>query len=245
MTEKICTKCRLQKPLADFVKDSTITSGYAATCLQCNKISCRARYQRNKVMANESSAAYYEANKSSIKAYQKEYREKHRERLAEQKREYYLANKVRLGEAMAEYARVNADQIAQYQKEYRDSHKGQIADRTRIRNAGRSTFVKQKAAKRRQDLHRELRRLVLLELGGACYCCGLDDLRFLTIDHVHNDGNYHRKLNTGKSKNGYTILLDIQKQGFPKDRYRAACYNCNCARNLTRDKVCPHQAIHA
>lgn len=223
MTEKICTKCRLQKPLADFVKDSTITSGYAATCLQCNKISCRARYQRNKVMANESSAAYYEANKSSIKAYQKEYREKRRERLAEQKREYYLANKVRLGEAMAEYAQANKEQRKAYLRAY-----SQDPDKSARR------------AQLRQMRFKLLRTRVIKSLGGKCYCCGLDDIRFLTIEHLNNDGNQDR-WPSGRRVTGLRMLKKIIERGFPEG-VTVACYNCNCARQYAgKGELCPHK----
>lgn len=202
-------------------------------------------YQRNKVRHNANTEAYYKVHKEEIQAYQAEYRERNRGKLAAQKREYYLANKERLNASMAEYAEANAEKIATYQKHYREANKERISDNAKTRVANRPEYIRRKCATRRQVLYRELRCLILNELGGRCYCCGLNDLRFLTIDHIANDGKEHRKLSSGKSKNGYIILLEIQKEGIPKDRYRAACYNCNCARNLTKDKICPHQIDRA
>ena len=245
MTEKSCTKCKATKPLSEFFRDQKCKDGHSAHCAECDKSLRRQYYQRNKVAANESAAIYYEAHKAEIQAYNKEYRDKNRAKLAEQKREYYQVNKVRLNEAMTEYAAVNAEKIAQYQKTYRKDNQEKIAVQAKARTAMRPEYVRRKDAKRRKELYRELRRVILLELGGACYCCGLADLRFLTVDHINNDGKDHRKLSNGTTKNGYFLLLEIQKEGVPKDRYQAACYNCNCARNLTPSKTCPHQLDHA
>lgn len=158
---------------------------------------------------------------------------------------YYQANKIRLNAAMAEYAANNAKKIAEYQREYREANKEKISAQAKERATSRPEYVRRKGAARRRQLYRELRNLILNELGGACYCCGLADIRFLTIDHILGGGKQHRTLSGGKAKNGYIVLLEIQKEGIPKDKYRAACYNCNCARNLTKGKICPHQLDHA
>ena len=64
-----------------------------------------------------------------------------------------------------------------------------------------------------------------------CKCCGEKDIRFLTIDHINNDGaNHRRKIKTFKL---YRWLIN---NNFPNG-YRILCYNCNCGRKCG---VCPH-----
>ena len=81
-------------------------------------------------------------------------------------------------------------------------------------------------------------RLVRLEAiaayGGQCACCGEVRQEFLTIDHINGGGNKHRK-----ALNGSSVFDALKREGFPKDRYRLLCYNCNCA--LAHRGYCPHE----
>jgi hypothetical protein len=73
--------------------------------------------------------------------------------------------------------------------------------------------------------------------GNKCSCahCQLSngsDYRFLTIDHINNDGNIQQK-------RGINLYSWLKKHGYP-DGYRILCYNCNSGRQLNNG-VCPHQ----
>jgi hypothetical protein len=74
---------------------------------------------------------------------------------------------------------------------------------------------------------------IVEELGGRCACCGEDRLEFLTVDHVNGDGAEHkRKLGShrpSKSTGPYEVYSCIKKQGYPRDKYRVLCFNCNCS----------------
>jgi len=154
-------------------------------------------------------------------------------------RDYYQGNKERMLDGFKQYAQANRKALTDYGRSYYARNSSKICEQTRKRMS--EPERKANAKRQRKTSQQALRAKILNHLGGRCYCCGLDDLRFLTIDHINNDGRIDRKLPSGKSKNGYMILLDIQREGIPKDRYRAACYNCNCARNWTEGKICPHQ----
>jgi len=68
-----------------------------------------------------------------------------------------------------------------------------------------------------------------LNFFGPC-SCGISELKFLTVSHIHNDGAERRKNGEGASKD---ILVSFRKQGWPeslKENYRLECYNCNCSR---------------
>jgi hypothetical protein len=58
-----------------------------------------------------------------------------------------------------------------------------------------------------------------------------------------HDGAAHRKelLSRGIARGNTTTSVydDVIKQGFPKDRFRLLCHNCNCARGYYG--YCPHE----
>ncbi len=76
--------------------------------------------------------------------------------------------------------------------------------------------------------------------GCSCACCGESELRFLTIDHVNNDGAEHRRQLFGTSKQigGSRLYRVLKKQGFPPG-FQVLCFNCNVAKGFFGE--CPHQ----
>lgn len=92
--------------------------------------------------------------------------------------------------------------------------------------------------------HRSLRIEVLEAYGGKCVCCGEAQKSFLSLDHIHNDGATHRReVNGTNSGCSNTIWNLLKRQGWPKDRYRLLCYNCNVGRhrNFENPGICPHE----
>lgn len=94
-----------------------------------------------------------------------------------------------------------------------------------------------KCKKRARDYAKELKITVMTAYGHKCFCCGESKHQFLTIDHVFRDGHKDRLDNnfTAATK-FYTYLKNL---GFPKDRYRILCFNCNNA-SFRYGGVCPH-----
>ena len=81
----------------------------------------------------------------------------------------------------------------------------------------------------------ELRKKVIAGYGGDCECCGEKQQEFLCIDHRKGDGKADRKLGLM----GRAMYLHLIRSGFPKDKYRLLCHNCNMAYGLYG--YCPHQ----
>ena len=82
-----------------------------------------------------------------------------------------------------------------------------------------------------------LRTAVYEGYGNQCACCGETEHKFLSIDHVNNDGNKDRAI----WRNGvsYTMYRQIIREGFPK-RFQLLCYNCNVGKHRNKG-ICPHQ----
>ena len=95
---------------------------------------------------------------------------------------------------------------------------------------------KEKISERHNKKNKELRLEILKYYGGnppKCNCCGENEIKFLTIDHLDNDGNKHRKLL--KTKN---IIRWIRNNNYPP-KFQILCFNCNCAKGIW--KICPHK----
>lgn len=54
-----------------------------------------------------------------------------------------------------------------------------------------------------------------------CVKCGFDDIRALTIDHIHGGGRQHRE----KVGRGYSFYLWLKKNNYPEG-YQVLCMNC-------------------
>jgi hypothetical protein len=88
-----------------------------------------------------------------------------------------------------------------------------------------------------QRLRERTKREVFEAYGGViCACCGEDNIGFLTIDHINNDGGGR---NRGPSQNGSMLYHRLKKEGYPPG-YQVLCYNCNIGR-AHNDGVCPHK----
>lgn len=86
---------------------------------------------------------------------------------------------------------------------------------------------------RKKNLLKKLEALKIY--GGQCECCKESDYRFLTFDHINNDGKKHRKVN---------IYHYMKKHNYPKN-LRILCFNCNYGRQIYGgiDKQCPHKSL--
>ena len=72
-----------------------------------------------------------------------------------------------------------------------------------------------------------------------CACCGEPNISFLSIDHVNNDGNKHRRA-VSAGLGGTRFYYWLIKNDYP-DEYQVLCMNCNWGKRL--DGICPHQKV--
>jgi hypothetical protein len=74
--------------------------------------------------------------------------------------------------------------------------------------------------------------------GYICSCpkCDETEPKFLSIDHVENNGNEHRK--TIGYGNGSDIYRWLIKHDFPKE-FQVLCMNCNFGK-ARNGGICPH-----
>lgn len=76
--------------------------------------------------------------------------------------------------------------------------------------------------------------------GYVCTCCGEKEQKFLTLDHVNNDGaEFRRKIAGKRSAAGYPTYRWLRQNGFPSG-YQVLCMNCNHGKRMNNG-TCPHQ----
>lgn len=76
--------------------------------------------------------------------------------------------------------------------------------------------------------------------GCVCNCCGETELKFLSLDHVFNDGYKDNNKVTGRCGGTSTYVM-LKKKGYPdSDRFQVLCMNCNFGKKLNKG-VCPHK----
>ena len=89
--------------------------------------------------------------------------------------------------------------------------------------------------RRRRD---SLRRRVLEKYGQICSCCSEKEEKFLTLDHVKNDG-YPRSRTERQRISMMEMYGRVVKENYPGN-YTILCYNCNNGKRINKG-MCPHQ----
>ena len=113
-------------------------------------------------------------------------------------------------------------------------------DFKRRRLLAREYYAKKRSeilAKKREQ-GRRAKAEIIVAYGGKCECCGEATHEFLTIDHRNGDGAAHRR-ELGKKAKGRHFYRELKRLGFPRDRFRLLCFNCNIARGFCG--YCPHR----
>lgn len=100
----------------------------------------------------------------------------------------------------------------------------------------RKLDVKAQANKRAR-----IKEAVFAAYGGyVCACCGESERKFLTLDHINNDGAAFRMKIAGKrAASGYTTYVWLARNSFPSG-YQVLCMNCNYGKQMNKG-VCPHK----
>ena len=80
------------------------------------------------------------------------------------------------------------------------------------------------------------RELCFEHYGQVCACCGEANKKFLSIDHINNDGAAHYR----QDPKAMNLARWLVKHNFPTG-FQILCYNCNCGRHYN-DGVCPHES---
>lgn len=141
---KICTKCKIQKPIAEFCKDKRNKDGLQSQCKKCNNENGKQWCENNKEKIVVKKKQYYENNKEKITIHNRQYRENNKEKIAIKKKQYRENNKEKIIVAAKQYYKKNKEKVmvakkqwyennkekeAARQKQYRENNKEKVAVR--------------------------------------------------------------------------------------------------------------------
>jgi len=75
--------------------------------------------------------------------------------------------------------------------------------------------------------------------GPRCVCCGEDNIRFLSMDHINGGGNQHRKsLVKANDPSRGDLFKWLKNNNYPEG-FQVLCMNCNAAKGWWGS--CPHE----
>jgi len=120
----------------------------------------------------------------------------------------------------------NKEKKLELNRQYRAANPDKVA---KWRENHRSKQDKGKARERANKYWRKLKFEVMMAYSNGdprCMCsgCNVNELAFLTLDHINNDGGNHRKIIAG----GTSLYLYLRKNNFPQDPpLQILCWNCN------------------
>lgn len=131
-----------------------------------------------------------------------------------------------------------------YPNEYRVLfHNCNLKYRDHSKCANRINSIKKQIIKPSTDKKKinisyiKLKKETINNYGGKCECCHINDIDVLSIDHIYGGGKAHCKELGG---GGGAILYNwLKKNGYPKDKFRVLCMNCN--RSHGSYGYCPHK----
>lgn len=72
-----------------------------------------------------------------------------------------------------------------------------------------------------------------------CSCCGENIYKFLTLDHINNNGGEERRKLFGSNKMTGKFYAWLIQNNFPEG-YQVLCMNCNWGKRMNNG-ICPHK----
>lgn len=135
-----------------------------------------------------------------------------------------------------EWCRKNPEKVREYQRKYRASHPEK--DRERHREYSRRLRLTNPEKLRIKSLkgRRKARLEVLTHYSNGemkCACCGENEVKFLTLDHINGRSD-------GQRAAGTALVQWIRKMKYPSG-FQVLCFNCNCAKGFWGK--CPHGVL--
>jgi hypothetical protein len=164
--------------------------------------------------------------KEKKREYDKQVRDKNKDRIKKNKREYSIKNKDCLNQKSKIWTKKNKDRVKENQSRWYIENKDRLGE-----------YYKEYQAKNRNKIAeygRERLRLLKEEMfsviGNKCCECGELNKSFLTLDHIKGGGRKECKEKGGLPG----IIKHLKGLGWPKnyieENYQILCYNHNCGR---------------
>lgn len=117
---KVCTKCKIEKSILEFNKDSSRPKG-RSWCRQCEK-EYAVKYHKSK-QGQKKWKQYYGENGEELRNYSTQYRHDNAEKVKDGKRDWYRRNKEKVLTKLRKWRRDNPDEAKKKDKAMRLKHR--------------------------------------------------------------------------------------------------------------------------
>lgn len=173
---KICTKCKIEKPLNEFAKRKDSKDGLRGNCQVCLK-SYQSKYRDIHIDEKEEyNRVYRKKNIEHIRQKENEYNIKNRDKRLKYQKEYRIENKDKLLADKKDYYDNNKNKLKIKSKIYRKTDKGKISQH--------NSSCKKRLAKKIGDVTNN--QLLELKIKSThCYWCNLKLINDYHIDHYY------------------------------------------------------------
>lgn len=104
---KVCSKCKVEKPVEEYGKNRAKADGLRGDCKACGRERDRRYYEANREKALEYYRKRREANLEEERERSREWHKANREKVLEQKRKHYEANREKLLERKRKHYEAN------------------------------------------------------------------------------------------------------------------------------------------
>lgn len=133
MDMKICTKCKVEKPVEDFSINKRVKTGLKSRCKACSAEDYAHWISTNKENKKKSKKEWYDNNKPHVLEYARVYAKNNKERCAEAKKNWYIRNSVQLKQKAKQYHIDNVEHKREKAKEWKllNRHRATAAQRKR------------------------------------------------------------------------------------------------------------------
>ena len=111
---KVCSKCKIEKPVDVFSKDKSRKDGLSHRCKECKK---------------EYNKEYYKANYNKLKESQKEYKKVNFKKIRDRNRKYDREYRNSNSEKIKEYRNSNSEKIKEFNREYYKTNSDKFKER--------------------------------------------------------------------------------------------------------------------
>ena len=141
METKICTKCKIEKPVNEYDKRKRNKSGIKASCKSCNKVLRNKWQKENKEKLKKKRKEWRDKNPEKMKKSNKKYRDENSEKIKETReleenkekrriynKEYEQINKVRISKRRKQYRKDNPEKGPKYYQENKERKKKQVSE---------------------------------------------------------------------------------------------------------------------
>lgn len=164
---KVCSKCKLEKSIAEFTKSKHRRDGLNIKCKECtrlenklfrvhnpekSKLSSKKWYENNKDTRLVTIKNYRDSNKEKLREYFKKWRESNKEKYCLYSRKYYYKNKELVAKRSKSIRELNIDKFLKREREHYKRNADARKAKSKKWRENNPHMVTYHTAKRRSDI---------------------------------------------------------------------------------------------